>query len=190
MAGPSHVPSDSRAPALSGRASSAPVELSLDLRAVPPDKVLSRVLGALERVSEDVTLLVQVRDSPDYAATLSTVFGALRQRGYWSDSSRFPAGVQRLKIVRRVFSRASPPAGDETAIEPASSGVYATPPVDSLPENGAVSPGTKADFASDGVPPSVQVSEESHQSPQGAQRGDAWHTPAGPSTTAPQNGST
>src|SRR5689334_22274727 len=44
--------------------SNAPVELSLDLRATPPDKVLSRLLGALDRVSEDVTLLVLLRDTP------------------------------------------------------------------------------------------------------------------------------
>jgi hypothetical protein len=83
------------------RPSSAHVELSLDLRGTAPDKALSRVLGALERVSDDVTLIVLLRDTPEFVGVVTSVFSALRQRGYWSDSSRFPAGVQRIKIARR-----------------------------------------------------------------------------------------
>ena len=83
------------------RVSSAPVELTLDLRGTPPDKALPRVLGALERISDDVTLIVLLRDTPELAGAITSIFSALRQRGYWSDSSRFPAGVQRLKIARR-----------------------------------------------------------------------------------------
>lgn len=81
--------------------SSAPVELSLDLRATPPDKVLSRLFGALERVAEDVTLVVLLRDVPEIAAAMTTAYQVLRQHGYSSDTSRFPPGSQRLRIVRR-----------------------------------------------------------------------------------------
>ncbi len=87
--------------------SSAPVELTLDLRGTPPDRVVARLFGALERVSDDVTLIALVRDTPEFASALSAAYGALRQRGYLSDSSRFPAGVQRLKIGRRQGSQAS-----------------------------------------------------------------------------------
>ena len=89
--------------------SSAPVELTLDLRGTPPDRVVARLFGALERVSDDVTLIALVRDTPEFASALSAAYGALRQRGYWSDSSRFPAGVQRLKIGRRQASGAHRP---------------------------------------------------------------------------------
>lgn len=78
-----------------------PIELTLDLRGTAPDKVLTRLLGALERVSEDVTLLAMVRDTPDYVGVMSSIYAALRTRGYWSDTSRYPAGVQRLRIGRR-----------------------------------------------------------------------------------------
>jgi hypothetical protein len=78
-----------------------PIELTLDLRGTAPDKVLTRLLGALERVGEDVTLLAMVRDTPDYVGVMSSIYAALRTRGYWSDTSRYPAGVQRLRIRRR-----------------------------------------------------------------------------------------
>lgn len=87
------------------RVLSAPVELTLDLRGTPPEKVLTRLLGALERVSDDVTLVALLRDTPDYASVTSSAYTALRARGYWSDTSRYPAGVQRLRVGRR---RASP----------------------------------------------------------------------------------
>jgi hypothetical protein len=90
------------------RASSAPVELALDLRMTAPDKVLSRIMGALERVAADVTLLVLVRDTPDYVGVLAGAHQALRGRGYVTDSSRIPTessrvpvGGQRLRIYRR-----------------------------------------------------------------------------------------
>jgi hypothetical protein len=87
------------------RPSAAAVELTLDLRDTPPDKALSRLLGALERVSDDVTLVALVRDTPEFVGVVSSMYQALRQRGYWSDSSRFPAGVQRLRIGRRAPRR-------------------------------------------------------------------------------------
>src|SRR5919202_2660554 len=69
-------------------ASDSPIELTLDLRSTPPDKVIARLLGALERVSDDVTLLVLLRDTPEYVGVTSSVYQALRGRGYFSDSSR------------------------------------------------------------------------------------------------------
>jgi hypothetical protein len=109
-----------------GRAA-PPLELTLDLRGTPPDKVLARLLGALERVSDDVTLVALVRDTPDYAAPMASVYSTLRQRGYWSDSSRFPAGVQRLRVGRRREYRAGRAVMDgapaeEPAYAPAPSG--------------------------------------------------------------------
>src|SRR5687768_8942186 len=104
-----------------------PLELTLDLRGTPPEKVLARLLGALERVSDDVTLVALVRDTPDYAAPMASVYSTLRQRGYWSDSSRFPAGVQRLRVGRRREYRAGRAVVDaapaeEPAYAPAPSG--------------------------------------------------------------------
>ena len=109
-----------------GRAA-PPLELTLDLRGTPPEKVLQRLLGALERVSDDVTLVALVRDTPDYAAPLTTTYSTLRQRGYWSDSSRFPAGVQRLRIGRRREQRPEraveePARAEEPVYAPAPSG--------------------------------------------------------------------
>lgn len=97
---------------------SAPVELTLDLRGTAPDKVLGRLLGALERVSEDVTLVALLRDTPEYASVTSSVYATLRGRGYWSDTSRYPAGVQRLRMGRR---RGAPleRRDTETVAEPA-----------------------------------------------------------------------
>lgn len=83
------------------RSSSAPVELSLDLRFTPPDKVLPRLFGALERIGADVTLLVHLRDTPEYAGVLANAYQALRARGYVSDSSRIPSGGQRLRVQHR-----------------------------------------------------------------------------------------
>lgn len=83
------------------RSSSAPVELSLDLRFTPPDKVLPRLFGALERIGADVTLLVLLRDTPEYAGVLASAYQALRARGYVSDSSRVPSGGQRLRVQHR-----------------------------------------------------------------------------------------
>ncbi len=80
---------------------SAPIELTLDLRGTAPDKVLTRLLRALERVGDDITLIALVRDTPEYVGVMSSAFAALRTRGYWSDTSRYPAGVQRLRIGRR-----------------------------------------------------------------------------------------
>jgi len=104
-----------------------PLELTLDLRGTPPEKLLSRLLSALESVSDDVTLVALVRDTPDYAAPLTTAYSTLRQRGYWSDSSRFPAGVQRVRIGRprqhrteRGLTESAAP--DEPAYVPAPSG--------------------------------------------------------------------
>ena len=93
------------------RPSGAPVELTLDLRGTPPDRVLARLFDALERVSDDVTLIALLRDTPEFASAMAAAYGALRQRGYWSDSSRFPAGVQRLKIGRR-------PGGPINVVQP------------------------------------------------------------------------
>jgi hypothetical protein len=97
----------------SGRAA-PPLELTLDLRGTPPEKLLGRLLAALERVSDDVTLVALVRDTPDYAAPLTTTYSTLRQRGYWSDTSRFPAGVQRLRVGRRREARVERGTADET----------------------------------------------------------------------------
>ncbi len=84
------------------RPSDVPVELTLDLRATPPDKILPRIFGALERVSADVTLLVLLRDTPEYAGVMASAYQALRARGYVSDSARMPQGGQRLRIRRRA----------------------------------------------------------------------------------------
>jgi hypothetical protein len=104
------------------RPSSAPVELTLDLRGTPPDKVLSRLLGALERISADVTLYVLLRDTPEYVGVAASAYQALRSRGYFSDSSRMPQGGQRLRVQRRreaprlVFQA---PTEEETTYAPA-----------------------------------------------------------------------
>lgn len=94
-------PGPTQRPSPPARSSSAPVELSLDLRFTPPDKVLPRLFGALERIGADVTLLVLLRDTPEYASVLANAFQALRARGYVSDSSRVPAGGQRLRVQHR-----------------------------------------------------------------------------------------
>jgi hypothetical protein len=104
------------------RPSSAPVELVLDLRGTPPDKVLSRLMGALEQVGDEVTLVALLRDTPEFVGVAASAFQALRQRGYWSDTSRFPAGVQRLRIARRRDRRGPPREGtgqDQPAYVPA-----------------------------------------------------------------------
>lgn len=88
--------------------SQSPVELLLDLRDTPPEKFLARLFGALERVAEDVTLLVQVRDTPEYIGVLSSTYSALRQHGYVCDSSRFPPGTQRLRVSHRPQRRYRP----------------------------------------------------------------------------------
>jgi hypothetical protein len=85
------------------------VELTLDLRFTPPDKLLSRLFGALERVGPDVTLLVLLRDTPEYAGVVASAYQALRARGYLSDSARFPPGGQRLRVRRRPEREAPPP---------------------------------------------------------------------------------
>ena len=111
--------------------SGAQVELSLDLRGTPPDKVLARVFGALERVSDDVTLIVLVRDTPEFVGVVSAVFNALRERGYSSDTSRFPPGVQRLRIFRRTARR---PGGRPTHLPSTDEPVYVPPPERPLPD--------------------------------------------------------
>jgi hypothetical protein len=121
--------------------SAAAVELTLDLRGTPPDKVLSRLFGALERVSDDVTLIVLLRDTPEFVGVVSSVFQALRQRGYWSDTSRYPAGVQRLRTGRRQVrpARRSPaPAArdDEPAYAPAPLAPAGDGPADGGPSDG------------------------------------------------------
>jgi hypothetical protein len=83
------------------QSSQAPVELTLDLRSTPPDKVLARLFGALDRVGQDVTLLVLLRDTPEYAGVVASAYQALRARGYVSDSARVPPGGQRLRVQRR-----------------------------------------------------------------------------------------
>jgi hypothetical protein len=83
------------------RPSSAPIELTLDLSATPADKVLPRLLGALERVSADVTLYVLLRDTPEYVGVAASVYQTLRSRGYVSDSARMPHGGQRIRVQRR-----------------------------------------------------------------------------------------
>jgi hypothetical protein len=104
---------------------SPPLELTLDLRGTPPEKLVNRLLAALERVSDDVTLVALVRDTPDYAAPLTTTYSTLRQRGYWSDSSRFPAGVQRIRVGRRREGRLERVTASETRPDDA---VYAPAP--------------------------------------------------------------
>jgi hypothetical protein len=96
------------------RPSNAQVELSLDLRFTPPDKVLSRLFGALEQVGADVTLLVLLRDTPEYAGVVASAYQALRARGYVSDSARFPPGGQRLRVRRRP-DREAPARGEPGA---------------------------------------------------------------------------
>jgi hypothetical protein len=118
------------------RPSGAQVELTLDLRGTPPDKVLSRLFGALERISDDVTLVVLVRDTPEFVGVVATMYQALRQRGYWSDSSRFPAGVQRLRIARRQDRRSRRDgrgADTDRPTEPA----YVPPPPTAIADEGA-----------------------------------------------------
>ena len=115
------------------RASNAPVELTLDLRATPPDKVLARLFGALERVAPDVTLLVLLRDTPEYAGVTANAHQALRSRGYASDTVRLPTEGQRLRVWRRREAPRTAPrflaSPEETDLEP----VYAPPPASRLP---------------------------------------------------------
>jgi hypothetical protein len=109
------------------RASEAPVELALDLRATPPDKVLPRLFGALERVSADVTLLVLLRDTPEYVGVTASAHAALQQRDYVSDTSRIPGGGQRLRVQRRREPHRGAARGEwetEAPRDPA----YAPPP--------------------------------------------------------------
>jgi hypothetical protein len=109
-AGPSRPQPPPRPPARAApppRVSNAPVELSLDLRFTPPDKVLARLFGALERIGADVTLVVLLRDTPEYASIVASAYQALRSRGYASDSARFPPGGQRLR-VHLPHERAAP----------------------------------------------------------------------------------
>jgi hypothetical protein len=111
------------------RASNAQVELTLDLRFTPPDKVVPRLFGALERVGEDVTLLVLLRDTPEYAGVVASAYQALRAQGYASDSSRIPPGGQRLRVQRR---------GDQSAPRSASlppRSATAPPPPEPRPES-------------------------------------------------------
>jgi hypothetical protein len=72
------------------------------LRSTPADKLISRLLGALDRVSDDVTLSVLVRDTPEYVGVTASAYQVLRGRGYVSDSSRFPGGGQRIRVRRRT----------------------------------------------------------------------------------------
>src|SRR4029453_958787 len=98
-----------------------PVELSLDLRFTPPDKVLARLFGALERIGADVTLVVLLRDTPEYASIVASAYQALRSRGYASDSARFPPGGQRLRVHLprdRPAPRPRPPGPGEQRAEP------------------------------------------------------------------------
>src|SRR5437879_3830037 len=83
------------------RPSEAPIELTLDLQGTPADKVLPRLLGALERLSADVTLYVLLRDTPEYVGVAASIYQALRSRGYVSDSARMPRGGQRIWVQRR-----------------------------------------------------------------------------------------
>ncbi len=83
------------------RPSNALVELTLDLRLTPPDKVLPRLFGALERIAPDVVLFVLLRDTPEYAGVVASAASALRAQGYVSDCSRLPAGYQRMRVRRR-----------------------------------------------------------------------------------------
>ncbi len=110
------------------RASGAPVELTLDLRGTPPDKMLARLFGALERVSEDVTLVALVRDTPEFASIVAAAYQALRQHGYWSDSSRFPAGTQRMRIARRGPRRGPGTVRGRDADRPAEPSYVPPPP--------------------------------------------------------------
>jgi hypothetical protein len=100
------------------RASNAPVELSLDLRFTPPDKVLARLFGALERIGADVTLVVLLRDTPEYASIVASAYQALRSRGYASDSARFPPGGQRLRVHLPRDRPAPRPLRPETREQP------------------------------------------------------------------------
>ncbi|MGH2350972.1 MAG: hypothetical protein ACRDI2_18870 [Chloroflexota bacterium] len=101
--------------------------MTLDLRHTPPDKVLSRLFGALERIGADVTLLVLLRDTPEYVGVAASAYQALRARGYSSDSGRFPPGGQRLRIQRR--GSVTRPADRLTAEAPAED-TYTPPPAD------------------------------------------------------------
>jgi hypothetical protein len=138
------------------RASEAPVELALDLRATPPDKVLPRLFGALDRVSADVTLLVLLRDTPEYVGVTASAHAALQQRDYVSDTSRIPGGGQRLRVQRRREPHRGAARGEwetEAPRDPA----YAPPPE---PVLSPTEPATEASADADvdgapGVPPSV-----------------------------------
>jgi hypothetical protein len=99
------------------------VELTLDLRFTPPDKVLPRLFGALERVGDDVTLLVLLRDTPEYAGVVASAYQALRAQGYASDSARVPPGGQRLRVQRRRDQPSLRPSPGDRPPDP----VYAPP---------------------------------------------------------------
>ena len=140
------------------RPSNADVELTLDLRGSPPDKVLSRLLGALERVSDDVVLYVLLRDTPEYVGVTGSIFQALRTRGYFSDSSRHPQGGQRLRVHRRRESRR--PLFYRADAAEAREAAYVPPPATTEPvlaeapsaDSFAPDPGTAAAHAGDAAP--------------------------------------
>ena len=115
-------------PAGQVRASNAQVELTLDLRFTPPDKVIPRLFGALERVGDDVTLLVLLRDTPEYAGVVASAYQALRAQGYASDSSRYPA--RRAAPARAAPARParSPPGQRRTSATPPDTSDGPAPP--------------------------------------------------------------
>jgi hypothetical protein len=146
------------------RASNAPVELALDLFATPPDKVLARIFGALERVSAEVTLLVYLRDTPEYVGVAASVYQALRGRGYASDTSRLPGGGQRLRIRwRHENQRHTPRFGptSEVAFVPPPATDFPLPPEPAeLPAATETLPGTDTAKMERTDPPPAGASQE------------------------------
>jgi hypothetical protein len=131
------------------------VELALDLRATPPDKVLSRLFGALDRVSADVTLLVLLRDTPEYVGVTASAHAALLQRDYVSDTSRIPGGGQRLRVQRRREARRGVVRGERETEAPPDP-AYAPPPE---PVLSPIEPATEVSADADvDVPPGVSPS--------------------------------
>ncbi|HEX2515222.1 MAG TPA: hypothetical protein VH257_10985 [Chloroflexota bacterium] len=137
------------------RASNAQVELTLDLRFTPPDKVIPRLFGALERVGDDVTLLVLLRDTPEYAGVVASAYQALRAQGYATDSSRIPPGGQRLRVQRRRDQSTPRPA----SLPPRS----ATAPPPELPRPASLPP--RSDSRSATAPPPTLRPESLPDSP-------------------------
>ena len=94
------------------------VELIADLRAVPTEKVTTRLWHVLSLISPEVTLIAWLHDRPDLAPVLARIYQELRREGYFPDTTRLPQGGQRMRISRRRWRRPSRSTATDTAATP------------------------------------------------------------------------